>query len=79
MSGFFNAATHICGNVARLQGYLLRTYREGEGIPEPEPVKGAWLAALKQLRRLFGIASPLYDPAKVPEPAGLGEVLASAG
>jgi uncharacterized protein len=79
MSGFFNAAKHIGGNIVRLQGYLLRTYREREGIPEPEPVKGSRLAALKQLKRLVGIASPFYDPAEVPEPAGLGEVLASAG
>jgi uncharacterized protein len=77
LTGFFNAAKHIGGNVARLQGYLLRTYREREGVEAPEPAKGSRLAPLKQLTRFLGVASPLYDPAKAPKPAGLDEVLAS--
>ena len=77
ISGFFNASRHIGANVSRLQRYLMRTYRDREGIPAPAKTKPS-LAQLGQLRQLTGIISvlsPTYDPADKPRPVHLDDVL----
>ena len=77
VSGFFHAAAHIGANVARLQQYLLATYREHEGIPDPAPQRWS-LSKLDQLRGVTGILSPIYDPAHKRPPKHLDEVLGAA-
>jgi uncharacterized protein len=76
VSGFFNASRHIGDNVVRLQRYLLATYREREGIPAPAR-KRMSRSQLRQLKGVFGVLSPFYDPARKKAPMALDQVLAS--
>jgi hypothetical protein len=80
VGGFLNATRHIVPTVIRLQRSLMRTWRRQAVTANPTPPT-VWLARLKQgwwqLRRLADVLSPSYDPALVPPPIRLSEVLDS--
>jgi hypothetical protein len=77
VSGFFNAARHIGRNVMALRRYLMKTYREREGITSPARRRFSFREAGVGVRKLLGILSPFYDPARKNAPKHLDDVLSS--
>ncbi|HEX5587629.1 MAG TPA: metal-dependent hydrolase [Acidimicrobiia bacterium] len=75
VSGFLHATRHIGRNVAALQQYLMANAPRAGVAPTSR-----WQTVLAMRGRLRGfghVLSPFYDPARVPPPVHLAEVLRS--
>jgi predicted metal-dependent hydrolase len=69
--GFFTAGRHIGSHVTKVYTYLRRT--DGSTEKRPQPVLKSSPGSLKSL---LAVLSPFYDPARLPPPKHLEQVLA---